>query len=192
MKLIFVIVSFIFSLSVYADVTGQWECNTCGETSVKLTLNEKDRNVSGSYCFISNNGNRIDCDGNNISGEINGNIAKIKFVNSWGDVGKANLTIDQENITWHTDDGSPFLHADMAMPVSFTLRRLKADSSLHAKVIKKCSIRNDIGAIDGSVNEGQLVVILGVNDDGDKFKVKVAKKNENLVGWLSDECVCIE
>ncbi|WP_421198112.1 hypothetical protein [Aeromonas enteropelogenes] len=189
-KGVVIILSFIFSLSAYADVSGLWECDTCGNMSIKLTLDEKDRHVIGNYCLISNNGNRIDCDGNSISGEISKNTIKIKFVNSWGDVGKASLTTNQDGFIWKTDDGTPFLRASMAIPASFTLKRVKDDSGLHARVLKKCAIKNDMNVIDGFVSKGQSVMILGASDDGAQFKIEIV--NKNLVGWVSDECLDIE
>lgn len=192
MKGVVIILGFIFSFFAYADVSGQWECKTCGNTSIQLTLHDKNGHVSGNYCFISNNGNRIDCDGNSISGEAKNNSVELDFVNSWGDVGKAILIADKDGIVWKTNDNTPFLRANMAMPSSFTLRRMNNNDDLRARVLKECTIKNDVDVTNGFVSKGQFLTILGTNDDGSKFKIKIINKNNDVIGWLSDECVEIE
>ena len=102
------------------------------------------------------------------------------------------MIADKDGIVWKTNDNTPFLRANMAMPSSFTLRRMNNNDDLRARVLKECTIKNDVDVTNGFVSKGQFLTILGTNDDGSKFKIKIINKNNDVIGWLSGECVEIE
>ena len=59
-----------------------------------LQLAESGNRITGSYCYISRRGNRIDCpedDEQNLSGKIAGNRANVEFNSSFGGVGRWKL-----------------------------------------------------------------------------------------------------
>lgn len=99
------------SLSLFAsdDFTGQWsgqEKNDNGSlySTLTLKLKQNNNNITGSYCYVTRGGNKIDCpddDQNNIKGVANGNNALIDFDSAFGGVkGKANLEIKDNKVLW--------------------------------------------------------------------------------------------
>ncbi|WP_455819471.1 hypothetical protein [Pseudomonas cerasi] len=101
----------ISSLSLFAsdDFTGQWsgqEKNDNGSLHSTLTLNLKQDNniITGSYCYVTRGGKKIDCpedDGSNLKGTANGRKAFIEFDSSFGGVkGKANLELKDNKALW--------------------------------------------------------------------------------------------
>lgn len=99
------------SLSLFAsdDFTGQWsgqEKNDNGSlySTLTLKLKQNNNNITGSYCYVTRSGNKIDCpddDQNNIKGIANGNNALIDFDSAFGGVkGKANLEIKDNKVLW--------------------------------------------------------------------------------------------
>ena len=74
------------------------------DSTLTLRLAESGDHISGSYCYISQRGNRIDCpadDERNLSGTIAGNRANVKFDSSFGGVdGRAVLEIKGSEMEW--------------------------------------------------------------------------------------------
>jgi len=105
------VLSLISSLSLFAsdDFTGQWsgqQKNDNGSlySTLTLKLKQNNNNVTGSYCYVTRGGNKIDCpesNGSNLKGTANGKKALIEFDSSFGGVkGKANLEIKDNKILW--------------------------------------------------------------------------------------------
>lgn len=101
----------ISSLSLFAsdDFTGQWsgqEKNDNGSlySTLTLKLKQDNNNITGSYCYITRGGNKIDCpegDDSNLIGTANGKEALIEFDSSFGGVkGKANLELKDNKVLW--------------------------------------------------------------------------------------------
>jgi hypothetical protein len=101
----------ISSSSLFAsdDFTGQWsgqEENDNGSLYSVLTLKLKqnNNNITGSYCYVTRGGNKIDCpvdNDSNLKGTTNGKSALIEFDSSFGGVkGKANLEFKDNKVLW--------------------------------------------------------------------------------------------
>ncbi|SJZ40563.1 hypothetical protein [Pantoea eucalypti] len=106
------VLSLISSLSLFAsdDFTGQWsgqQKNDNGSlySTLTLKLKQNNNNVTGSYCYVTRGGNKIDCpesNGSNLKGTANGKKALIEFDSSFGGAkGKANLEIKDNKILWN-------------------------------------------------------------------------------------------
>ncbi|WP_434744949.1 hypothetical protein [Candidatus Pantoea rara] len=99
------------SLSLFAsdDFTGQWsgqEKNDSGSlySTLTLKLKQNNNNITGSYCYVTRGGNKIDCpegDGSNLKGTANGKKALIEFDSAFGGVKvKASLELKDNKVLW--------------------------------------------------------------------------------------------
>lgn len=124
-----VVLLFVLFLSFHAmaNFSGHWESE--GRSySLTLDLIESGRDLTGRYCFITNNGSRIDCAGDgdvNMHGLIKNNIAIVSFESTFGGVGKATLSISNGIITYTIDDYTPFVDANMSVPKVINLKRAR-------------------------------------------------------------------
>lgn len=95
-----------FATNSQAKLTfdGVWAGTFGTDSTLTLRLTESGDRISGSYCYISQRGNRIDCpaeDEHNLSGAITGNRANVKFDSSFGGVdGRAVLEINGSKMAW--------------------------------------------------------------------------------------------
>ncbi|WP_145538541.1 hypothetical protein [Yersinia kristensenii] len=120
----FILCLFFISFFSMAEFSGHWESNDESK-SLTLDLIEKENNVSGRYCFITNNGNRIDCtEDNNINGVINNNIASVSFESTFGGVGKATLSIKDNELKYSISDYAPFVSANMSVPRVIVFKKI--------------------------------------------------------------------
>jgi hypothetical protein len=117
MKNILLVLLFI-SFKLMANYSGHWG-NNSNNSSLSLYLTELDKSIVGRYCFITNNGNRIDCaedDEVNIKGEITSdNKVEVFFDSTFGGKGKATLHKQGEDLIFIIDDYSPFIKANMSV-----------------------------------------------------------------------------
>ncbi|WP_337009210.1 hypothetical protein [Pantoea sp. AS142] len=101
----------ISSLSLFAsdDFAGQWsgqEKNDNGllYSTITLKLKQDNNTITGSYCYVTRGGNKIDChedDGTNLTGTANGKKAFIEFDSSFSGVKcKANLELKDNKLLW--------------------------------------------------------------------------------------------
>ncbi|SFN43345.1 hypothetical protein SAMN05428971_1414 [Candidatus Pantoea varia] len=101
----------ISSLSLFAsdNFTGEWsgqEKNDNGSlySTLTLKLKQNNNNITGSYCYVTRGGNKIDCpddNDSNLKGTANGKNALIEFDSSFGGVkGKANLELKDNKVLW--------------------------------------------------------------------------------------------
>lgn len=96
-------------------------------STLSLDIKQTQQNISGSYCYISRRGARIDCpeeEENNLSGTLQGDSAIVEFNSSFGGKGgKAQLTINQGVMSWRLlkkpEDG------DYTAPDSYILHKEK-------------------------------------------------------------------
>ncbi|WP_024558560.1 hypothetical protein ACP26F_13060 [Franconibacter pulveris 1160] len=96
----------LFSLQAMAagEFTGQWTGEEKDQSTLTLQLKQTDNTITGSYCYITQNGNRIDCPAegeNNLKGTVNNHRARVEFTSSFGGAGYANLDVDGENMVWN-------------------------------------------------------------------------------------------
>jgi hypothetical protein len=107
-----------------------------GDSTLTLRLAESGNRITGSYCYISQKGNRIDCpedDERNLSGTIAGNRANIEFNSSFGGPGgRAVLAIKGSEMEWRLV--TPPQKGNDYAPLRYTLR--KAASVHHAETRK--------------------------------------------------------
>ncbi|HBU6129651.1 hypothetical protein [Enterobacter sp. 168J2] len=84
--------------------SGQWSGEQKNESTLTLRLNQVGQNVNGSYCYVTQNGNRIDCppdDENNLKGVIAENRANVEFNSSFGGgKGHAKLEVVGDKMIW--------------------------------------------------------------------------------------------
>ncbi|AFJ46281.1 hypothetical protein [Shimwellia blattae] len=118
MKKILLAVLFATSSSM-ACMTGHWE-KIGKSNSFTISLVQTGKHVTGKYCFITNNGNRIDCaekdDDDHIHGDVKGGIANIKFESTFYGEGTASAKIKNNKLIYTIKDKTPFIKANMSVP----------------------------------------------------------------------------
>ncbi|ELY4525333.1 hypothetical protein SMZ79_004189 [Cronobacter turicensis] len=84
--------------------SGQWEGENEAGSVLTLNLKQNAQVINGTYCYITQRGNRIDCAApgeNNLHGIIAGNRVDVVFDSSFGGVhGQASLEVENDRITW--------------------------------------------------------------------------------------------
>lgn len=112
---------------------GVWAGEFGSDSTLTLQLARSGNRITGSYCYISRKGNRIDCpedDERNLSGTIAGNRATVEFNSSFGGVGgRAALEVKGNEMEWRLV--TPPQHGNDYAPLRYTLH--KADSDHHAE-----------------------------------------------------------
>lgn len=115
---------------------GVWTGESGTDSTLTLRLVESGDRISGSYCYISQRGNRIDCpaeDERNLSGTIAGNRANVKFDSTFGGVdGQAVLEINASKMEWRLV--TPPQKGNYYAPLRYTLN--KADPVRNAETRK--------------------------------------------------------
>ncbi|MBE3512801.1 MULTISPECIES: hypothetical protein [Enterobacter] len=144
---------------------GEWVGEFENDSTLTLRLAESDNRITGSYCYISQRGNRIDCpedDEQNLSGTIAGNRANVEFNSSFGGVGgRAVLEIKGREMEWRLI--TPPQKGNYYAPLRYTLS--KAASVQNAETRKldtdkfAISLINKCGHFERKCDE---MVYLGV------------------------------
>lgn len=115
----YILLLLFISYGALAGFGGHWESDNKSSSYI-IDLVETGDHVSGKYCFITNNGNRIDCteqsDNDNITGTIVNGKALISFDSTFGGKGTAILSIDGDKLIYHVEDKMPFIEANMSVP----------------------------------------------------------------------------
>lgn len=121
MKKIILALLFASSSSI-ASMTGHW-VQMGKSNSFTIDLVQTGNHVTGKYCFITNNGNRIDCaeDDDNVHGDIKNGIADIKFKSTFDGEGTASLEIINNKLIYTLRDKTPFIQANMSVPAIIEL-----------------------------------------------------------------------
>lgn len=116
----------LISFNSIASMTGHW-VKVEKASSFTIDLIQKDNHISGKYCFITNNGNRIDCadkdDDDNIKGIIKDGVALIQFESTFGGDGTAIAKISSNKLIYSIDDKTPFIQASMSVPSEIELSK---------------------------------------------------------------------
>lgn len=88
-----------------SNFTGRWEGEDAGQSTLNLSLTQTGNVLTGTYCYITQSGNRIDCPGDeedNIHGVVKNGKAEIIFDSSFGGKdGQATLELDDAKMKWH-------------------------------------------------------------------------------------------
>ncbi|MFW7213780.1 hypothetical protein [Enterobacter sp. BNK-22] len=144
---------------------GVWTGGVGNDSTLTLQLAESGNRITGSYCYISQRGNRIDCpeeDERNLSGTIAGNRADVEFNSSFGGAGgRAVLEIKGSEMEWRLV--TPPQKGNDYTPLRYTLH--KAASVHHAETRKldtdkfTISLINKCGRFEGECDQ---MVYLGV------------------------------
>ncbi|ELY2596588.1 hypothetical protein [Cronobacter sakazakii] len=96
----------LYSVSVMAGdtFTGQWEGAVQNDSTLTLRLKQKGKKLTGSYCYITQQGNRIDCpaaEEENLRGTVNNDQAAVEFTSSFGGgTGQAQLSVSGDKMSW--------------------------------------------------------------------------------------------
>ncbi len=117
MKQILLLLVFI-SFHSMANFSGHWIYENNSQ-SLTLDLIEDGNHLTGKYCFITNNGNRIDCSEDNdrsINGVIKNNVGVVFFESTFGGIGEATLSVEKDILTYTISNSTPFINANMSMP----------------------------------------------------------------------------
>lgn len=106
--------------SLAHDLSGCWGFDN-KSSSYDLSINEKDGKISGSYCFINSNGNKIDCDKD--ASLINGKVSNDLAVVSFGGSGKGKLEYKNGILILQMIDAKPFDDFNMHIPRKIKLSK---------------------------------------------------------------------
>ncbi|MCX8287378.1 hypothetical protein [Enterobacter pseudoroggenkampii] len=144
---------------------GEWAGEFENDSTLTLRLAESGNRITGSYCYVSRRGNRIDCpedDEHNLSGTIAGNRANVEFNSSFGGAGgRAVLELKGSEMEWRLV--TPPQKGNDYAPLRYTLR--KAASVQNAETRKldtekfTISLINKCGRFEGECDQ---MVYLGV------------------------------
>jgi len=108
-----------------SNFTGQWEGADEAQSTLSLSLNQAGNVLSGTYCYITQAGNRIDCpedEHNNIHGLVKNSKAEIIFDSSFGGRnGHAALEINGEQMKWQLTKAP--IHGNYYAPLNYVLTR---------------------------------------------------------------------
>ncbi|EMN1409029.1 hypothetical protein [Enterobacter nematophilus] len=144
---------------------GTWAGEFENDSTLTLRLAESGNRITGSYCYISQRGNRIDCpedDEQNLSGTIVGNRASVEFNSSFGGVGgRAVLEIKGSAMEWRLV--TPPQKGNYYAPLRYTLRKAASVYSAETRKLDTekfaISLINTCGHFDSECDE---MVYLGV------------------------------
>ncbi|EAZ4761906.1 hypothetical protein ZQ34_005151 [Salmonella enterica subsp. salamae] len=119
---------FFISFISMACMTGHWESMNKSST-FSIDINQSGEHIRGKYCFITNNGNRVDCveqdDADNISGSIKSGVAKVQYESTFGGQGRATIVLKDKKMIYTIDDKTPFIQENMSVPNEIQLTRTR-------------------------------------------------------------------
>ncbi len=196
----------LVSISAFAadrNFSGRWVFKeiVAGESKPYSTFTvtiDEDRagNVRGRYCFITRNGNRIDCSPDNelnISGRISGdkNKAIVRFDSFFGALGGvAEITMTNNRLLWSVIEQPK--GGDYYGPIHAELRRedLSTRHSGERKVVVGRAFLYDLpSSVQASriyVVKGDYVRLIEVSSDLQFWKIEfVTRGGGRLVKWIN-------
>ncbi|EPQ9051210.1 MULTISPECIES: hypothetical protein [unclassified Cronobacter] len=117
--------------------SGQWEGENEAGSVLTLNLKQNAQVINGTYCYITQRGNRIDCAApgeNNLHGIIAGNRADVVFDSSFGGVnGQASLEVESDRMTWQLIKVP--VKGSYYAPQTITLTRNRAGNAMQATIL---------------------------------------------------------
>ncbi|EPF6109374.1 hypothetical protein R2970_001854 [Enterobacter cloacae] len=181
-----------------ATFSGHW-VDEDNSQSLTLDLIESGTHLTGKYCFITNNGNRIDCaegDEENINGVIKNNVGVVSFESTFGGTGEAILSVAKEILTYTIVDSTPFTNANMSMPkVIFfkkTTRAIPKESLGHEgcgvdeTLVASCELsgaEKKLAMFCANNNNAVRYIFRNINNGNVELEFKFNAKNK-LKRWL--------
>ena len=141
MKQILLLLIFISFHSI-ASFSGHWVYENKSQ-SLTLDLIEDGTHLTGKYCFITNNGNRIDCaedNGINIKGVIKNNVGVVFFESSFGGTGEATLSIEKDILIYTINNSTPFVDSNMSVPKVISFKKKMQSTAKNSLVHKGCDV----------------------------------------------------
>lgn len=169
--------------------SGKWHGEENSASTFSLQLSQQNNKLSGSWCFITQGGNRIDCPDEqqqNLAGEVKDNVATITFNSTFGGVnGKATLTISGETLQWRMIQ--PPVNGDYYAPERYTLIKERANAGAATRLLSTSkftiAIRNNCGEFTMPCDD---VLYTGVrNSDNSTISLQgktVLNSNKRVVG----------
>ncbi|MDI7419843.1 hypothetical protein [Cronobacter turicensis] len=119
--------------------SGQWEGENVAGSVLTLNLKQNAQVINGTYCYITQRGNRIDCAApgeNNLHGIIAGNRADVVFDSSFGGVnGQASLEVESDRMTWQLIKVP--VKGSYYAPQTITLTRNRAGNAMQATILSQ-------------------------------------------------------
>lgn len=193
----------ISALATDRNLSGRWvfEEVVVGQSKPYSTFTvtiDEDRaeNVRGRYCFITQNGNRIDCSPDNelnISGRISGDKDKaiVRFYSFFGaSGGVAEITMINNRLLWSVIEQPK--GGEYYGPIHAELRRedLSARHSGERKiVVGRAFLYDSPSSVQASriyVVKGDYVRLIEVSSDLQFWKIEfIAKGGRRLVKWIN-------
>ncbi|EKM0529525.1 hypothetical protein ACOZ0L_003494 [Cronobacter turicensis] len=117
--------------------SGQWEGENEAGSVLTLNLKQNAQVINGTYCYITQRGNRIDCAApgeNNLHGIIAGNRADVVFDSSFGGVnGQASLEVENDRMAWQLIKVP--VKGSYYAPQTITLTRNRAGNAIQAMIL---------------------------------------------------------
>ncbi|HCP7889929.1 TPA: hypothetical protein OFX50_000758 [Escherichia coli] len=141
MKRMLLFLTFISFHSI-ANFSGHW-VNESDSQSLTLDLVEDGAYLVGKYCFITNDGNRIDCsedNDKNINGIIKDNVGVVDFESTFGGIGQATISIEKNVLKYTITNPAPFVNANMSVPNVIYFKKIAQASGKESTKIITCSL----------------------------------------------------
>lgn len=161
--------------------SGQWSGEQKNESTFTLRLTQVGQNVNGSYCYITQNGNRIDCpqdDENNLKGTITKNLANIEFNSSFGgEKGHAKLEVVGDKMIWTLI--TPPQKGDYYAPQNYQLKKMLKSQVSEKRIFStnkfNVTLVNKCGSFESDCND---MFYLGIRK-GDNSTISLDGKTLN-------------
>ncbi len=152
-------------------------------------------NISGSYCFITRNGNRIDCSPggqNNLSGRVEGNENKVRvnFYSFFGAVdGVTEIVVSGDRLLWNVvkqPQGGDYygpLRAEMHRETSLGYLSVERKVVVRKAFLYDSPSKSQVSSV--YVIKGDSVRVVEVSDDSKFWKIELLTKNgRRLNKWI--------
>ncbi|MDT3412476.1 hypothetical protein [Kosakonia cowanii] len=135
-----------------ASFTGTWQGKGNDASTLSLKLTQMGNKVIGTYCYITQQGNRIDCadeDKPNLLGSVKNNVATISFDSNFGAVnGQATLKLEGSTLRW-TMTRTP-VNGEYYAPEQFDLSKEDVPAGATTRLLQTAKftlfVRNNCGA----------------------------------------------
>lgn len=168
-----------------SNFTGQWQGEEAAKSGLSLSLNQVGNSLSGTYCYIAQAGNRIDCppdNEKNIHGMVKNGKAEIVFNSSFGGKnGHAALELNGEQMKWELIKAP--VNGDYYAPLNYVLtRQPPAPSSVSRELSTEkftIAITNHCGDFNAPCND---VSYLGVRKSDNSVITLKGKTLQNTAG----------